>query len=103
MYQYLQTIVNKRQEVSSLTLEGVEAVACIEEQEKDEDAITLSDHDESIANDTTMDENAIAAPGTHATSCKEVLGTTKENCETSIRQEETPVEKGHPQTIISRK
>ena len=37
--QYLQTIVNKRQEVSSLTLEGVEAVACIEEQEKDEVAV----------------------------------------------------------------
>ena len=63
----------------------------------------MSDHDESIANDTARDEDAIAAPGTHATSCKEILGKSKEICETSIRQEETPVEKGHPQTVITRK
>ena len=36
---YPKTIITKKQEVSSLTLEGVEAVACIEEQEKDEVAV----------------------------------------------------------------
>ena len=74
--QYRQTVTIKEQEASSIFLEG------------DHESFS----DEAVTDDTAKNEDT-------ATGCIKEMGSTKENCESSIRQEETSNEENHPRVI----
>ena len=108
--QYPQPItIETKQEVSSETSEVTEVVACIKERENDDAVriLTTTGHDsvngEAVTNDMTKDEDTNDASSTYTADRVKELETTKENCEISIRQEETPQAEQYPQTITIKK
>ena len=85
--QYPQTITV--QEVPSENVKGTEVVACTKKKDEGNPG-----HDpvnsKTVTDDVTEDEDTIATSSTYTTDHEKVMRGTKGNCESSIRQEESP-------------
>ena len=101
--QYPQTITV--QEVPSETREGTEVAAYTRKRDEGNAAgiLTTTGHEpvnsETVTDDVSKDEDTKAASSTYTADRVKVIKTTKENCETSIRQEENPQTEQYPQII----